>query len=131
MPVRLSRRKITEYVADQIVAGAHQKDIVTSLAALLIDTGRVSELELIVRDIDYQLSVRGIVLATVISAYALGDVTKKAIRSMITDATGATTIELEEHIDPSVLGGVRIDIPGRQRDDTITRRLHLLTTNNL
>ena len=121
---------MTEYVADQIVAGANEKDVATSLAAYLIDTRRTSELELIVRDIDYQLSERGIVLASVISAYTLSDATKKMITDMITDTTGAKTIELEEHIDPSVLGGVRIDIPGRQLDGTIARRLNLLTTNH-
>lgn len=130
MAVRLSRRKITEYLADSLVAGASEKDIVTSLAAYLIDTRRTSEIELIIRDIDYQLSVRGIVLANVISAYKLSEETKKAITAMLKDATGAVSIELEEHVDLAVLGGVRIDIPGSQIDGTIARRLNLLTTNN-
>jgi F0F1-type ATP synthase delta subunit len=130
MAVRLSRRKITEYIADSLVAGASEKDIVTSLAAYLIDSRRTSEIELIIRDLDYQLSVRGIVLANVSSAYTLSEETKKAIIAMLKDATGATSIELEEHVTPAVLGGVRIDIPGSQIDGTIARRLNLLTTNN-
>jgi F-type H+-transporting ATPase subunit delta len=128
MATRLSRRKITEYVAAQLATGVSVQETATSLAAFLIDTRRTGEVELIIRDIEYQLAERGIVLASVVSAYELSDATKTAITSMIETATHAKTIELEQRIDPSVLGGVRIDIPGRQLDGTISRRLSQLTT---
>lgn len=128
MATRLSRRKITEYVAAQLATGVSVQETATSLAAFLIDTRRIGEVALIVRDIEYQLAERGIVLASVVSAYELSGATKAAITSMIETATHAKTIELEQRIDPSVLGGVRIDIPGRQLDGTISRRLSQLTT---
>lgn len=130
MSTRLSRRKITDYIASQLIDGADSEVIATQLAAYLIDTRRTSEAELFIRDIDYYLAERGVVLANIVSAYALSEATQKAITEMITQTTGARTIELSQHIDAAVLGGVRIDIPGRQLDGTIARRLHQLTTQD-
>lgn len=130
MAVRLSRRKIAEYIAAQVTEGGSIKELATSLAAFLIDTRRTTEIELIIRDIQFQLAERGVVLASVVSVEKLSDVTKKAIIDMVKERTTAKTVELNQFVDPSVLGGVRIDIPGRQLDATIFRRLSLLTTNN-
>lgn len=130
MSTRLSRRKISSYIADQLVAGSDAKTIVNSLAAFLISTRRTSETDLILRDVDYQLSERGVVLASVVSAYALSDAIKQAIIDTITRHTTAKTIELQQFIDSTVLGGMRIDVPGRRLDATIKRRLNLLTIND-
>jgi F-type H+-transporting ATPase subunit delta len=130
MAVRLSRRKIAEYIATQVTKGGSMKELATSLAAFLIDTRRTTEIELIIRDIQFQLAECGVVLASVVSADALSDATRTAIIDMVTKQTTAKTVELNQFIDPTVLGGVRIDIPGRQLDATIFRRLSLLTTNN-
>jgi F0F1-type ATP synthase delta subunit len=42
--------------------------------------------------------------------------------------TGAKTVSLENSIDASVLGGVKISIPGRELDATITHSLNILKT---
>ena len=126
MAVRLSRRKVTRHIADQLVAGESEQAIVTQLAAFLIDSRRTGELDLIVRDIEYALSGRGVVMARVVSASSLADATRAAIKDFV--ANGAQ-VQLEEFIDPTVLGGVRIDTPGKQFDSTIIRRLTMLKTN--
>ena len=130
MAVRLSRRKIAEYIASQVADGGSIKELATNLAAFLVDTRRTTEIELIIRDIQFQLAERGVVLASVVSADALSAATRTAIIDMVKEQTAAKTVELNQFIDPAVLGGVRIDIPGRQLDATIFRRLSLLTTNN-
>jgi len=130
MAVRLSRRKIAEYIASQVADGGSIKELASSLAAFLVDTRRTTEIELIIRDIQFQLAERGVVLASVVSADALSAATRTAIIDMVKEQTAAKTVELNQFIDPAVLGGVRIDIPGRQLDATIFRRLSLLTTNN-
>ena len=53
MAVRVSRRKIASYYADELLA--RKTDIATRLAALLLDTGRVRELDLILPDIQNYL----------------------------------------------------------------------------
>lgn len=129
MAIRVSRRKISNYIADQLVQGHETKKLILELAAFLIDTRRTKELELVVRDIEYELTNRGIVLAWVTSAHDLTTVTKAAISKLIKEQTSAKEVELRESIDPSLLGGVKIDLPGQQLDMTISRRLTLLRTN--
>ncbi|TAL15054.1 hypothetical protein EPN95_00930 [Patescibacteria group bacterium] len=129
MAIRVSRRKISNYIADQIAAGHEGKKLIQELAAFLIDTRRVKELELVVRDIEYELTSRGIVLAWVSSAHDLTSATKIAITKLIKDRTDAKNVELQELIDPALLGGIKIDLPGQQLDMTIARRLTQLRTN--
>lgn len=129
MAVRLSRRKITSYVAQQLVAGVETNQLVLQLAAFLIDNRRTNELGLIVRDIEYELKKRGIVTAKITSAFDLTAATHSAVTKLIEAKTGAHQVQLRQFIDPSVLGGVKIDLPGLQLDATIARRLTLLRTN--
>jgi F-type H+-transporting ATPase subunit delta len=129
MAIRVSRRKISNYVADQLAGGQESKKLIQELAAFLIDTRRTKELELVVRDIEYELKNRGIVIASVLSAHDLTTATKDAIAKLIKDQTNAKNVELQQSIDPTVLGGVKIDLPGQQLDMTIARRLTLLRTN--
>jgi F-type H+-transporting ATPase subunit delta len=129
MAQRLSRRKITGYIAQQLVAGVQAKHLVLQLAALLIDTKRTNEVGLIVRDVEYELTKRGVVLAQVTSVFDLTEETKRAVTKLITDQTGAHQVYLRQFLDPDVLGGVKVDLPGLQLDATIARRLTTLRTN--
>lgn len=129
MPVRLSRRKITSYVADQLAAGVQTKKLVKELAAFLIDNRRTKEIDLVVRDIEYELKNRGIVLARITSAHELSAATKQALTQLVKQNTKAKTVQLTQFINPTVLGGVKVDLPGLQLDTTIARRLTALRTN--
>ncbi len=129
MAMRLSRRKITSYVAQQLMAGVATEPLVLQLAAFLIDSRRTNEVGLIVRDIEYELTKQGVVLARVTSAFDLAEATREAVTKLIQEQTGAHQVQLHQFIDPSVLGGVKIDLPGLQLDATIARKLTLLRTN--
>ncbi|MBC7942932.1 F0F1 ATP synthase subunit delta [Candidatus Saccharibacteria bacterium] len=129
MTMRLSRRKITSYIAQQLVNGVEAEQLVLKLASFLVYNGRTNELGLIVRDIEYELSKRGVALARVTSAFDLTEATSDAVTKLIKDQTGAHQVYLHQFIDPDVLGGVRIDLPGLQLNSTIARRLTTLRTN--
>lgn len=129
MATRLSRRKIAGYIADQLALGKETKKIIRELAAYLVSTRRTKELDLIVRDIEYELTKRGIVLARVTTAFDLQAATRSAVTKLIKERTSAKIIELEQHIDPTVLGGFKIDLPGLKMDATIAHRLNVLRTS--
>jgi F-type H+-transporting ATPase subunit delta len=129
MATSLSRRRIAGYIADQIITEGQSLRLVRQLAAYLIDSRRTKELELVVRDIEYELQERGTVLAQVTSASKLTEDTRKLIEGFIKSETNAKKILLRQFIDPEVLGGAKIDLPGRQLDATIMRRLTTLRTN--
>lgn len=124
MPTRLSRRKIADYAADQIAAG---KNVIHDLAGLLVTDGRTREVELLVRDIEAALSDRGIVVATVTSAHSLGEDIKRAIAGLV----DSKDLKLREKIDDSVIGGLRIDLPGQRFDDTIKHKLAALRAQKI
>ena len=128
MAGRLSRRRIATYITDGLVGGTHKATLLEQLAAHLIETRRTNELGLIVRDIEYQLAEKGHLSATITSAYDLTAETKKAIESFVKDKTKATNVSLTTMIDPSVLGGVKISLPGREINQTVAHQLTVLKT---
>lgn len=127
MSRRLSRRSLAQYVADAIVSGKPSL-AVKQLAAYLVESRRTRELGLIVRDVEYNLSQKGIVAATVTSAFDLSAETKKAVEALIKKQTKATSIEMRNQIDPGVIGGVKITLPGYELDQTIAHQLTVLKT---
>lgn len=129
MAIRLSRRKIASYYAQALLDGANSQKLALQLAAYLIESSRTKELISIISDIEYQLSLNGVVLANITSAHDLSDLTRAAVADLIKKTTNATSIQLKECIDPSVLGGVKLEFTGFELDTTIARRLTKLKTN--
>ncbi|MDB5168157.1 MAG: atpH [Candidatus Saccharibacteria bacterium] len=128
MAARLSRRKIAIFVTDKILASNHQaQQVLRELAAYLVTERRTRELDLIVRDIEAMLAAKGTVIADIASARPL-DV---AIRAEITAMLAAKSVQLRETIDETLLGGVRIDTPGKRFDGTIRHKLNALRAKQL
>ncbi len=125
---KLSRRKIAAYFADELLAG---RSVVRPLAAYLVEEKRVREADLMVRDIESALADRGVLLADVSSARDLSADTEKAVTDYLRATTKAKTVQLRSHVDPHLLGGVRIDTPGSRLDKTLRHRLNQLTATKI
>lgn len=119
---RISRRKLAAFVADKLASGAPAEDIIKQTAAYLIETNQTKDVELLVRDIEEALMVHGIVIADVTSAHQLTDEAKSAIGRLVE----AKALHLRETTDKSVLGGIRVDVPGKRYDGTLRRKINLL-----
>lgn len=119
MQGKISRRKIAQYVADQLEAGVKTGVVLREVAAYLVDSRRTREVELVVRTIEDTLAERGVVLARVTTAFTLTDALRRDIEQMI----GARQVTIESTIDTSVIGGVRVEVPGEVLDATIQRKL--------
>lgn len=128
MARKLSRRALSAYIAGRLIEGAPEKEVATHVAAYLLETRRTNELELIIRDVQLRLAEQGKVTGTVTSAFELADESKKAIEAFVKDKTGATDVVVDTVVDPTVLGGVKITLPGREFDATIARALTTLKT---
>ncbi|MFY9228547.1 MAG: F0F1 ATP synthase subunit delta [Candidatus Microsaccharimonas sp.] len=128
MARKLSRRSLALYVADQLATQPDHNTVVKQLAGYLVESRRTKELDIIVKDIDYYLSEKGIMNTVVTSVFDLGQETKKAIEQFVLKQTNATTIALSNIVDPAVIGGVRISLPGRELDQTIAHQLTVLKT---
>lgn len=121
MATNISRRKLSQYIAGMILKGDTGLAI-EQLAAYLVQSGRTREAGLIVRDIEAALAERGTVVATVTTAHELSDELRAAVYALI----GAREPHVKEIVDPTVLGGVKLDMPGKQYDATVRRKLELL-----
>ena len=119
----ISQRRLAAYVAGQLLASGYKKRLIKELAAYLIETGRVRDLNQVVAAIEEALASRGAVVATVTTARPLSPENKQAIVKQFTP-TGAK-LYIREQIDPSVIGGFKIELPGSQFDGTV---IHKLTT---
>lgn len=119
----ISQRRLAAYVAGQLLASGDKKRLIKELAAYLIKTGRVRDLNQVVAAIEEALASRGAVVATVTTARPLSPENKQAIVKQFTP-TGAK-LYIREQIDSSVIGGFKIELPGSQFDGTV---IHKLTT---
>lgn len=119
----ISQRRLAAYVAGQLLASDEKKRLIKELAAYLIETGRVRDFNQVVAAIEEALASRGAVVATVTTARPLSPENKQAIVKQFTP-TGAK-LYIREQIDPSVIGGFKIELPGSQFDGTV---IHKLTT---
>ncbi len=127
MPARLSRRKLAGYAVAKILSGSPKKAVIQELAAYLVDTGRTRETELVVRDLEEALAARGVVIANVVTAHPLTASAKAEVEKL----AGAKDLQLRETVDPEVLGGIRIELPGQRFDGTIRRKLNALKANKV
>jgi F-type H+-transporting ATPase subunit delta len=64
----------------------------------------------------------GILPVTAITAVALSDEQAKKLSEKLSRVTGKQ-IKLLSKVDPSVLGGVRLDYDGKRLDDTVSHRM--------
>lgn len=128
MPGRLSRRSMAEYIAEGIVEGKNKTKLFKQLAAYLVEERRTKEVDLVVRDIEWQLAEKGYVQATITSAFDLTAQTQKALQAFVKSETKATQVSIDTKLDPKVIGGVKISVPGREIDQTVAHQLTVLKT---
>ena len=64
----------------------------------------------------------GIMPVTAVTAVALTEAQAGKLTDKLTQITGKA-IELENRVDPSVMGGMRLDYDGKRLDDTVAHRL--------
>lgn len=123
MSERISRRKLADYAATRIERGDALEVVVQEVAAYLVETRRTREADLVARSIEDDLAARGIVVAHVTSARPLDSHTKGTIQRLL----HASTVHLTEEVDVSLIGGMRIEAPGKRLDATLTRTLTALS----
>jgi ATP synthase F1 delta subunit len=121
---RLSRRAIAAYAADQLLAGRSARRLGKELAALLADSHRQNEADFLLEDIAWELEQRqALVSAKVVSAKPLTAALESEIKSMLKRTTGSKHVDIQNTVDTTVVGGVRIDTAAKVWDFTVARKL--------
>ena len=120
-----NRAKIAAYAAKSLVDNDIPRDeLVTQLAAWLKDTKQSRSAKYLVEDIAKKLVDSNYVYVSVTTAHAISEDTRKAILNFLRQHFGSDAVfELNEVVEPRVIGGVRIDTPSGSIDSTIKRKL--------
>jgi F-type H+-transporting ATPase subunit delta len=95
-------------------------------AAWLTAKGKTRQASYLVRDVAWILEQQGYVYAKVTTAKPLSNHSEKAIIDYIKSTKTVHEVELEVIVDPSVIGGVRIETPSSTLDETVLNRLQAL-----
>lgn len=69
----------------------------------------------------------GILPVTAVTAVPMTEAQQKRLKVKLEELTGKT-VDLHSRIDPSCLGGVRLDYDGKRVDDTVAHRLDAVRT---
>ncbi|HSW99072.1 MAG TPA: F0F1 ATP synthase subunit delta [Candidatus Saccharimonadales bacterium] len=127
---KVSRRVIARTVASRLLAEpTRQKHWLKATAAYLMDQKMVDDLDLFINDLAHELYEQsGHLLVDVTSARKLTDAVRTELKHTLAAATDAKRVELAEHLDPSLLGGLIARTPDAQLDASIRTKLKQLAS---
>ncbi len=100
------------------------KKATKQLAALILENRIHGQTEEIISSIqaEYQ-RVHGIVEATTTSVHPLTEKLKKEVQAIVLKRTKAKQVVINEQLDPTVLGGIKINAPDMELDLTLKAKL--------
>lgn len=116
---------LVEVIGAKSLDASDFRQLAREIAAYLMETNQTAGLESLIRDIMAYRARHGVVESTTTSAHALSnddiDDIKYILRS---EYPQANSLFINETKDPSVIGGVRIDMPGEQLDLTVRAKVN-------
>jgi F0F1-type ATP synthase delta subunit len=129
MASSLTRRAVARYVAEQLVRGDDNPEVMQQLAAYLIANRKTKQVSRYIADIEKELAVHGVVVADVTTARPLGDMDdllRTAIESLVSTQTGGRHVALREHVDTDIIGGLIVRLAGTEYDRSIKSAIRAL-----
>lgn len=110
----------------QAVVGSAVRTPVRNLTLLLLQRGRLESLPAVLAEfIRLDHARQGIVTATAISAAPLEPAEVRDLTTRLQQLTGGS-IELSQNVDPSLLGGIQVQLGDRLIDGSVRGRLERL-----
>ncbi|KRM72944.1 ATP synthase F1 subunit delta [Lacticaseibacillus brantae] len=102
--------------------------LVSNLIQMLFDYGRIGALPLVITDYNARFkAAQGIIDATVTTAVTLSDAQVESLGQAIATRFGGKTAQLQQIVDPTVLGGVKIMSQNQIIDGTVSTKLKKLS----
>ncbi len=109
-------------MVSNILSNAHQA--VVNTLHLLIDKKRINEVSLVAEEFQaLAASAQGAAVATVFSTRTLTDAERAEISAAFAKLVGMEKLEITNVIEPSLLGGIRVQIGNYIYDSTVASKL--------
>lgn len=123
-----SRSKLVEYIVGQIQSGAKLDELASQVAAYLIDEGKITELDSVMRDAqDLRATKNGVVELDVRSVHTIDAEHVKQIESVAKHHyPGSKKVQLNAIHDESVVGGANLSFAHANFDITVRAKLNRL-----
>lgn len=121
-----TRKELAKALISVMAQSKDSAKLAKAIALYLSEHRQTKELDGLMRNISDLRAKSGTIEAIVTSAFLLTPALKRDIRSLITKQRGAKEVILVETIDPSVLGGIRIETGEHQLDVTVQQKLNRL-----
>ena len=120
-----SRTKVAAYAASALSEGTIQRDeLVEKLAAWLKDTKHSRQATYLVQDIAKILAENGYIYVSITTAHAMSSATLQSVESFLKDYYGTNVqLEINEVVNPKIIGGIHIDTPHGSLDATVKSKL--------
>lgn len=124
--MKTSRLPIARVIADTTLRDGISDEFSNEIAAYLLSEGRVNELESVLRDVQADWAQAGKLEVLARSAHPLEDAMIDQIRSQINKLyPDVKEIVITEIHDPSIVGGVKLNLPNQQLDLSVESKLNI------
>ena len=95
------------------------------VASYLLDNNLTGELDSLTRDLNSYRAANGVVEVTAVSAHKLSETALKEVRAKVKQFyPKAKRIIIDQRLDPSQIGGVRLELPDQQLDLSVRGKLN-------
>jgi F0F1-type ATP synthase delta subunit len=124
--MKAPRAKLAQAIADRTLKkGASTKALSQEVAAYLLSTRRVNELDSVLRDVQADWAKAGFVEVIASSAHPLSNEAKADITKQVTRLYPTARIIITEAHDPAIMGGVRLSVANQQLDLSVEAKLNM------
>lgn len=124
MPI--SRRHLAEVIGERTLHIKDGKKLAREIAAYLLDTKATDDLESLIRDVMEYRANHGVVEAVAVSAHELTASAIKDLEAILKEEhPKAKTVHVISRQDPSVVGGVRLEMANEQLDLTVREKIDM------
>lgn len=122
----MTRIDVARYISEQTMKPKLPARFAEKVAGYLIAEHRSGELEHIMRDVRELRAKNGHIEADVRTARPMPAATEAAVRRLIKQRyPKAVSITIIKHIDPSLIGGIAVELPDERVDLTVAGRLRV------
>ncbi|EDK72649.1 H+-transporting two-sector ATPase, delta (OSCP) subunit [candidate division TM7 genomosp. GTL1] len=121
---KLSRRRVAEYAAGQLMKHESPMKLANYLAAYLAENKQIAQADMLLEDIEEVLASRhGVVMAEITSARPLSEALRAISEALVAKSHKAKKVIMVETIDPELIGGITIKTPTGYFDGSLRNKL--------
>jgi len=123
--MKISRTRLATIIAQKAAQPVSTKALSQEVAAYLLAEGRTGELDSIMRDVMQYRANHGIVEVIATDAHPISDTIRRNISDVVrAQFPQAKQIIVSEELDPTIIGGVQLELANQQLDLSVRAKLN-------